>query len=101
MQRIEDRAAKFKVGDVPRDLADYMMDWLAETDKENDIATTCQKTKRGVLLGSRFCNKVATEGERAEYSKGLSLILSEIIPGGLWVIFKNGESGTNSITPLM
>ena len=53
------------------------MDWLAEADKENDIA------KRGVLLGSRFGNKVATDDERAEYSKGLCPNLSEIIPGGL------------------
>ena len=39
MQRIEDRAAKFKVDDVPR-----------EADKENDIATACQENQeRGVV----------------------------------------------------
>ena len=34
MQRIMDRAAKFKVDDVPKDLQllpDHMMDWLDET----------------------------------------------------------------------
>ena len=39
MQRIEDRAAKFKVDDVPR-----------EADKENDIGTACQENQeRGVV----------------------------------------------------
>ena len=41
MQRIEDRAAKFKVDDVPREL-------VANTglyDKENDIATACQENQ--------------------------------------------------------
>ena len=42
-----------------------------------------KKTKRGVLLGSRFGNKVTTEDECAEYSKGLYPNLSKIIPGGL------------------
>ena len=37
------------------------MDWLAETDKENDIATACQE--RG---GVGFGDKVATEEECAE-----------------------------------
>ena len=54
---------------------------LAETKKV--LLPPAKKTKRGVLLGSRFGNKVATEDERAEYSKGLCLNLSEIIPGGL------------------
>ena len=31
-------------------IPDYMMDWLAEADKENDIATACQENQeRGVV----------------------------------------------------
>ena len=75
------------------------MDRLAETDKMI-LLPAAKKTKKEVL-GSQFGNKVATEDERAEYSKGLCPNLSEIIPGGLRVIFKHGESGANSMTPLM
>ena len=51
--------------------------------KKMILPPPAKKTKRGVLLGSRFGNKVTTEDERAEYSKGLCPNLSEIIPGGL------------------
>ena len=58
MQRIKDRAAKFKVDDVSRTwllIPDYMMDRLPETDKENDIATACQENQErgvvGVMVG--------------------------------------------------
>ena len=69
--------------------------------KKMILPPPAKKTKRGVLLGSRFGNKVTTEDERAEYSKGLYPNLSKIIPGGLCIIFKNGESDANSMTPLM
>ena len=73
MQRIMDRAAKFKLDNVPKDLQllpDHMMDWVDETDEENDILPPpAKKTKKGVLLESRFGNKVTTEEECAEYSK--------------------------------
>ena len=32
-------------------LPDYMMDWLAETDKENDIATACQENQERDVVG--------------------------------------------------
>ena len=74
MQRIMDRAAKFKVDDVPKDLQllpDHMMDWLDETDKENDILPQpAKKTKKGVLLESRFGNKVTTERRMCRVFKG-------------------------------
>ena len=54
---------------------------LAETKKV--LPPPAKKTKRGVLLGSQFGNKAAMEDEHTEYSKGLCLNLSEIIPGGL------------------
>ena len=54
---------------------------LAKTKKV--LLPPAKKTKRGVLLGSRFGNKVATKDEHTEYSKGLCLNLSKIIPGGL------------------
>ena len=47
-----------------------MMDWLAETDKENDILPPpAKKTKNGVLLELQFGNKVTTVAEHADYSK--------------------------------
>ena len=72
MQRINQAALNFNIKDVPKDLQllpDDMMDWL---EKENDaVPPPAKKAKaKGVLLESRFGNRVTTEKERAECSKG-------------------------------
>ena len=61
-----------------------MTDWLAETDKENDILPLpAKKTKKAMLLESRFGNKVTTEEECASIQRVLCLKLPKIIRNGL------------------